>query len=244
MNKNKESNLLKAHTWETLLVILLLLPALIQTNFLYVGTWLLNFIHIGKPANWLGFWGSYLGSIFAIIFAYENTKIQLKKNKENDIDNYKIDKLANLMAIIIKRRNEYERSKSIAENLKKMFEDPNSYVSDKMIKEISYKKLMELEESHVSDWNKNFVIFDDEDPYIKDIKEKWKKISNLIDNYQEISTNLSSIQKHPDSMGKFKNEPYVNEPYVTEAIKQLKKMEDTCIDIYDKLHDMCNSLMR
>lgn len=221
--------------WETLLVILLLLPALIQTNFLYVGTWLLNFIHIGKPANWLGFWGSYLGSIFAIVFAYENTKIQLKKNKENDIDKYKIDKLANLMAIIIKRRNEYEKLKSTANTLAEKYGKPNFYNdSDKKIEKISFENLMKLEESHLSDWNKNFVIFDDEDPYIKYIEEKLKKISSLIDKYEKISDKFSSIQQDSNSV---KNNPYVR------ASKQLKEMEDKCEDIYDKLHDMCKSIM-
>ena len=220
MNKNKESNLLniiKAHTWEILLVILLLLPALIQTNFLYVGTWLLNFIHIGKPANWLGFWGSYLGSIFAIIFAYENTKIQLKKNKENDIDKYKIDKLANLMSIIIDLRNEFEVLKSNANNLAEMIEVHNSNVNvdnneefngylqndenlknlnEKNFYEISSDNLFQLENSHVSDWNKNFVIFDEKSPYISDILNDWNNISEAIDNYKQTSINILSVKKN------------------------------------------------
>lgn len=287
MNKNKESNLLniiKAHTWEILLVILLLLPALIQTNFLYVGTWLLNFIHIGKPANWLGFWGSYLGSIFAIIFAYENTKIQLKKNKENDIDKYKIDKLANLMSIIIDRRNEFKVLKSNANNLAEMFEVPNSNVNvdnneefngyvqndenlknlnEKKFNEISSDNLIQLENSHVSDWNKNFVIFDEKSPYISDILNDWNNISEAIDNYKQTSINILSVKKefkeiilHQTTSSKGEEScnktissdqtQFFNKASKTfkKSYDQLKEMEDTCEVIYNKLHDMCNNLMR
>lgn len=90
MSKNKKGGLLifiKKHKWEIIpFLVLFLIPIFIQTNLLYFGTWILNFINIGKPGNWLGFWGSYLGSILSIAFAYVNTKMQLKESKRNDYE--------------------------------------------------------------------------------------------------------------------------------------------------------------
>lgn len=53
-------------------------PILLQMNIFNFGTFLKNSIRVGDFGNWLGFWGSYLGSVIAVFFAFINTKVQLK----------------------------------------------------------------------------------------------------------------------------------------------------------------------
>ena len=53
-------------------------------NIFNFGTFLKNSIRVGDFGNWLGFWGSYLGSVIAVFFAFINTKVQLKESQRND----------------------------------------------------------------------------------------------------------------------------------------------------------------
>lgn len=59
-------------------------PILLQMNIFNFGTFLKNSVRVGDFGNWLGFWGSYLGSVIAVFFAFINTKVQLKESQRND----------------------------------------------------------------------------------------------------------------------------------------------------------------
>lgn len=63
--------------------VIIIIPILIYYFFAKQAT-------IGE---WLGFFGSYIGSAISIVFAYINTKIQLEKNNEKEV----IDDLHNLL---------------------------------------------------------------------------------------------------------------------------------------------------
>lgn len=61
-------------------VMMLGLPIAIQNNYVEIGTSFKRCINIGAPSDWLGFWGSYLGSVLTILFAYFNTEYKTNKN--------------------------------------------------------------------------------------------------------------------------------------------------------------------
>lgn len=68
--------------------------------------------NLKQRTDWLSFWGSYLGSIITIAFAYintqvsskeqsENLKLQLEQSKQNDLDNaIKLDRMKRLFSLI------------------------------------------------------------------------------------------------------------------------------------------------
>lgn len=96
----------------TLAVMMLGLPIAIQNNYVGIGMSLKKYINIGSPSAWLGFWGSYLGSILSISFAYINSKIEAKRQKEsierqleqskiNDLDNAIKTNEINLLTMIV-----------------------------------------------------------------------------------------------------------------------------------------------
>lgn len=95
-----------------LAVMMLGLPVAIQNNYVGIGMSLKKYINIGAPSAWLGFWGSYLGSILSISFAYINSKIEAKRQKEsierqleqskiNDLDNAIKTNEINLLTMIV-----------------------------------------------------------------------------------------------------------------------------------------------
>lgn len=91
---------------------LFFIPLILQLNPWGFSTWLKGYVRIGTPNEWFGFWGSYIGSILSISFAYINSKIeanrqkesierQLEQSKINDLDNaIKIDEINNLTMIL------------------------------------------------------------------------------------------------------------------------------------------------
>ncbi|WP_278963601.1 hypothetical protein [Lactobacillus apis] len=189
--KDKVKNLSGFIKWIMYLlifIILLGLPFYIQSNTCKFGTFLKNTIHIGKPGNWLGFWGSYLGSILAIVFSSINTAIQLKKNKEQEFKRMEAIDLRSLMTIITERKNEYENSKRLATELSKAITKKNlaHYIKLLSSKELLLSSYLNKKEmSHVNKWNEHFVIFDDTDSKIDEIIKCWNKIGELLENYQK-----------------------------------------------------------
>lgn len=86
--KNTFFNHISKQKWIVwlLFIILFIAPFILQINLFNIGTLLKNTVRIGKSENWLAFWGSYIGSVIAVLFAYVNTKIQLKESKRNDYE--------------------------------------------------------------------------------------------------------------------------------------------------------------
>ena len=91
---------------------LFFIPLILQLNPWGFSTWLKGYVRIGTPNEWFGFWGSYIGSILSITFAYINSKIeanrqkesierQLEQSKINDLDNAIKTNEINLLTMIV-----------------------------------------------------------------------------------------------------------------------------------------------
>lgn len=232
---------LKKLLYIILSIFLVIFPLVIQSNFFNLGTILKSTVQIGQPSNWLNFWAAYLGSILSIIFAYLNTKWQLKKNKEfelNKIDAYNISKL---MIIIIQRNNEYEQSKSLADKIIEVIDTKTELSIYEVLLKKSYillsQYLDDKENSHVKEWNEFFISFDDTNPEIKKIVNKWNKIGSLLQKYSneidpDIQLAISSTNKRND----FKKGIYKDQ--IAKASNTLKNMADVCKEIYNQLQEI------
>ena len=81
--------------WVWLGIVFIIIPLLLGTIMPFVNT------GVGDDNGWLGFWGGYLGSIVAVLFAYFNTKYQItrehrakkEEQKEQILPYFNIDNL-------------------------------------------------------------------------------------------------------------------------------------------------------
>lgn len=75
-------------TFSMILLIFLLAPILL---IIFMNASFGNLGHVGKLSDWIGFWGSYIGSgigvLGAIFISLWTTKTQLKESKKNDFEN-------------------------------------------------------------------------------------------------------------------------------------------------------------
>lgn len=234
MSKNKKGSLLsviKTHKWETLFLILFLIPVFIQTNFLNVGTWLLNLINIGKPANWLGFWGSYLGSILAIVFAYINTKAQLKESKQNDLDNaIKINKINNSTVLLNNIMAFLSKLDTIQAEI--VF---NTKMA-KRICDIKYKNLNNLNNDwidYITKWNTYAVTSNSDE--IKNISDLINSLS--IPYHKILETYSPKIQEIID---KPINDPILDEDkkIFKDTNSEMDSLRNNCIILVNKINDI------
>lgn len=142
-------------------------PLALQNNWMNISKDLKNYIKIGTTRDWFGFWSSYIGSIMAIVFAYFNTRLQIK----NRI--YKED--ANLIFDLKEYTSEYY------ENIMQNDIDKIIDIIDKFNK-VSYDK--ELIANVFSFWN-NFNKFIDsyksKSGYVS--YSTYKKLNRIMDEY-------------------------------------------------------------
>jgi len=216
---------------------------LIQTNFMYISSWLKNFIHVGKPETWLGFWGTYIGSILTVIFTHIDATMQINKNKELEYNRMEAVDLRSLMSIIIQRKNEYIDCKNLAIEIKNAINSNNSdrykqLLDDANILQSSNLNAQEI--SHTNEWNKHFVIFEDNDPEIKYIVHKWTEISNLLEDYQQ-KVNVSIKQARETKSSK--NMVHYEETFEKSA-QIFHDMEVKCDEIYKKLRKIYESKVK
>lgn len=146
-------------------------PLALQNNWMNISKDLKNYIKIGTTRDWFGFWSSYIGSIMAIVFAYFNTRLQIK----NRI--YKED--ANLIFELKEYTSEYY------ENIMQNDIDKIIDIIDKFNKNVnkdSYDK--ELIANVFSFWN-NFNNFTDsyksKSGYVS--YSTYKKLNRIMDEY-------------------------------------------------------------
>lgn len=59
------------------------IPFLMQVNPFGISTYLKKLVGIGTSGEWLGFWGSYLGSIITVLFSYFSIMYKTKKETKN-----------------------------------------------------------------------------------------------------------------------------------------------------------------
>ncbi len=123
--------------------IMLGVPLAVQNNQMNIGTELKKYIKIGTPRDWFGFWGSYIGGILSIAFAFYNTKWQINTHKyANDYKQFAILKDAG-----------YEYSMIIRGYKKKLKEIKNETNEDKL------KDLNEFIIEYYSDLDKYLEIY-------------------------------------------------------------------------------------
>ena len=93
---------------------LFFIPLILQLNPWGLSTWLKGYVRIGTPNEWFGFWGSYIGSILSISFAYINSKFEAKRqqtNLEHQIEQSKINLEHQLEQSKINLEHQLEQSK-------------------------------------------------------------------------------------------------------------------------------------
>lgn len=179
---------------------LFFIPLILQLNPWGFSTWLKGYVRIGTPNEWFGFWGSYIGSILSISFAYINSKIeanrqkesierQLEQSKINDLDNaIKIDEINNL-TMILGEISDYMANICFLDLFK---EDPNE-VNKVMDQERFNSFVVEftnLSTEYTKNWNK-FILryYTDKNEYTDLLKlngkiaETSEKIGNNINQY-------------------------------------------------------------
>lgn len=59
------------------------IPFVMQLNPFGISTYLKKLVGIGTSGEWLGFWGSYLGSIITVLFSYFSIMYETKKETKN-----------------------------------------------------------------------------------------------------------------------------------------------------------------
>lgn len=64
--------------------LIFVIPILMQLNPFGISTYLKKLVGIGTPREWLGFWGSYLGSIITVLFSYFSIMYETKKERDKE----------------------------------------------------------------------------------------------------------------------------------------------------------------
>lgn len=243
--------------WPIFLAILIGLPLFIQTNFMYIGSWLKNFIQIGSPETWLGFWGTYIGSILTVIFTHIDTTMQINKSKELEHSQMEAIDLRSLMAIIIQRKNEYidymNLANAIVDAINK--KDVKSYMS--LLEKATNKEepkllscnLNEQEIIHTNEWNKHFVIFDDNDANIKCIANEWGEIGDLLQEYQEnVSESILDARKSMESMEFIESTEFMESMEFMQSTEFMESMESyekffkKSANLFNDMATICNKI--
>lgn len=164
------------------IVIFLITPFLLQLNLLGFSTWLKGFVRIGTPKAWFGFWGSYIGSILSIGFAYINSKIegeQQRRNLEHQLEQNKINDLDNAI-----RKNEINHLTMILGELTDYISDID-YLLARIEEPVKDNQIMDLKtfEDCKNDFaNTNFKY-----------QKKWNKFILSYYNSQDVHLELTTI---------------------------------------------------
>lgn len=215
----------------TLAIMMLGLPIAIQNNYVKIGMSLKKCINIGAPSAWLGFWGSYLGSILSISFAYINSKIeanrqkeslerQLEQSKINDLDNaIKIDEINNLTMILGEVSDYMANICSL--NLFKKY--PNEVIDLNTFE--SFKgEFSNLVIKYMKNWNKFILrcyISNEEYYNLRNLNKRVSKISHKIGN--------SILQYEKEINSNSDNKTLIN--ILQEISKNLSYLYDTSEDL-------------
>ena len=215
----------------TLAIMMLGLPIAIQNNYVRIGMSLKKCINIGAPSAWLGFWGSYLGSILSISFAYINSKIeanrqkeslerQLEQSKINDLDNaIKIDEINNL-TMILGEVSDYMANIFSLNLFKK---NPNEVIDLNTFE--SFKgEFSNLVIKYMKNWNKFILrcyISNEEYYNLRNLNKRVSKISHKIGN--------SILQYEEKLNSNSDNKTLIN--ILQEISKNLSYLYDTSEDL-------------
>ncbi|MBI0033805.1 hypothetical protein [Lactobacillus sp. M0396] len=215
----------------TLAIMMLGLPIAIQNNYVRIGMSLKRCINIGAPSAWLGFWGSYLGSILSISFAYINSKIeanrqkeslerQLEQSKINDLDNaIKIDEINNLTMILGEVSDYMANICSL-----NLFEKYPNEVIDLNTFESFKGEFSNLVIKYMKNWNKFILrcyISNEEYYNLRNLNKKVSKISHKIGN--------SILQYEEKINSNSDNKTLIN--ILQEISKNLSYLYDTSEDL-------------
>ncbi|ANY14205.1 hypothetical protein BCY75_09465 [Latilactobacillus curvatus] len=214
-----------------LVVGIVIIPTAINIGIKYIpGT--------GSNEGWLGFWGGYLGSCIAVIFAYENTKFQLKEQRKSDLRN----------AIKIKQieaKNQFS-----AEN-NKYISDLSHYIgaikivnANKIEGVINNKAFIDLENmfhTYQQNWNSTLAIDINGMGIIDNkVKRKCKKTGTIDENWRNFKTSymrLSSLVSKGNS-----NEAQ-RKDLIKEMSNYLENMNHYVKDVNVKLATSINLLL-
>ena len=181
-------------------------PLAVQNNQMNIGTEFKKYIKIGTPRDWFGFWGSYIGSILSIAFAFYNTKWQLNTHKyANDYKQFTILKDASddYLKIIngykrklqkIKNETNEDKYNDINEFLSKFKTDFEKYLTvyNKVCLELSSLTIMKaykLLAEYLLD-NMKFIVSLDKLQSQKATLNDWKKAISMADKAFKIFYNL------------------------------------------------------
>lgn len=219
--------------------LILLLPCAIGLGILLMPS------SIGDDSDWLGFWGSFIGSIIGVagaaIFAYMNTNFQLKEQRKNDLRNaLEIEDIKN-KSKLLSLNNEYVKDiivlrKNIeglgTKNVAHIAKIKKYIAGDEMIKLNTIRTNYVVEFSvYVSciggDMLKNFSETQDK------IANEWEKLS--MKNVKELNNAINKIISDDDTNFETVKETSELELKLNAVICNLKKIEDSIEDMNRKL---------
>ena len=187
---------LRKNIWIIVFIILLLIPFTIQSNFLFFGTWLRNFIRVGNSSSWLGFWGSYLGSILTITFTYMITRIQIKETKKADYRNaIKMNELNSTISLL-------QDAAYLQNNVYSLVEETASNSICTMYSELQIKRMCSMYDfwnTFIQRYNDNVVVVQafgkleiaDE---MRELREKFIEITKIMN--KDFSAKISNSIKN------------------------------------------------
>ena len=187
--------------------IMLGVPLAVQNNQMNIGTEFKKYIKIGTPRDWFGFWGSYIGGILSIAFAFYNTKWQLNTHKyANDYKQFTVLKKASDDYLKIIRKYKWELQKIKDETNEDKYKDINKFthkystdfnkyfdVYNKVLSELSSltsMKAFELLAEYLID-NAEFIINLHKLQSQKATPNDWEKAINMADTVFENFHNLN-----------------------------------------------------
>ncbi|MSD84613.1 hypothetical protein GKC32_09430 [Lactobacillus curvatus] len=199
----------------------------------------------GNDGDWIGFWGSFLGSVIGVagaaIFAYMNTNFQLKEQRKNDLINaLEIEDIKN-KSKLLSLNNEYVKDiivlrKNIeglgTNNVAHIAKIKKYIARDKMIK-LNKKRTEYVVEVSVYVSCIGGEILHDFIETQDNITSEWGKFSNT--NVKELNNSINKIISNDDTNFETVKETSELELKLNAVICNLKKIEDSIEDMNRKL---------
>ena len=232
-SREKELNYLKSDEFKDSAKIIFTFVIL----FLFTVPLVLGCIFPNEKTNWISFFGSYLGSMLTVAFAFFSTKWQLKQSKKNDIDNaVKLDcleRLSKLRAKLIKTMDLIVRSKAQS---KYNFDTYKTMTKAKTKrKALEFNKIDELQYSIrvlIEEWNLDNYVF------LKKYACLSKKFTNL---YRESNCFMSKIYPEIYFMLELSIVSKKNNLSLKE-VKEILQKKDYVIDYLNNIQSICDEV--
>lgn len=174
----------------------------------------------GSNEAWIGFWGSYLGSGASILFAYVNTKRQIKINQKNEVKVRNMKRINGLLSNSMKAISKiYPVYQEIHENLQ-----------IKSGKDLKFRKINEFQDivhDFMMEWNSIAVTLQ-----LDDITKLYEKMDEVRISFGTFEIFCASLMNGLVAKNSLSSKDY----------KHLKDIEDGMQNFIEKFSGLINFL--